>query len=227
MIEASGYDHFNIWEHSAQVKSLYRRRCRLEEPEMDCAAQAMEILASLADPADQLLDAGCGSGYLFHSLKNKGLALEYEGIDACRGLIDIGREELPYYGCAASRLQVMRIEDLAGSVDHVVCLNVLSNIDNYHRPLERLLLTARKSVVLRESCWEKPSQYLYVRDRFLDPEVSLKVHVNTYCLHEIIKFAKAYGFFCEAITDRRTKGQPEPVIGYDHYWTFLVFRRNS
>jgi ubiquinone/menaquinone biosynthesis C-methylase UbiE len=227
MIQDTGYEHFNIWEHSAQVKALYRRRCRQEEPEMDCAAQAMELLAPLVCPGDQLLDAGCGSGYLFHSVKRRGLALDYEGIDASRCLVEIGREELPSRGCKPSQLRVMRLEDLSGAVDHAVCLNVLSNIDNYHRPLERLLFVARKSVILRESCWEKPSQYLYVRDRFLDPAVNLKVHVNTYCLSELMNFAQAYGFSCEAITDRRTQGRPELVIGYDHHWTFLVFRRNQ
>jgi len=227
MISDQGFDQFNIWEHSANVKELYRRRCRQEEPEMDCAAQAIEILAPLAEPGDQLLDAGCGSGYFFHSVRRIGMDLTYEGIDASRCLIEIGREELPPYGCDPSRLNVMRMEDLVGSVDHAVCLNVLSNIDNYHRPLERLLLAARKSVIIRESLWEKPSQYLYVHDKFLDPEVNLKVHVNTYCLLEVLKFAQSYGFSGEAIIDRRTRGRPEPVIGYDHHWAFLVFRRNK
>ena len=227
MISDQGYFHYNIWDHSDQVKGLYRRRCRLEEPEMDCAMQAIELLAPLSQPGDLLLDAGCGSGYFFHSVSRSGLPIEYVGIDATACLIEIGREEMPRHGCDAGRLRVRRIEDLDAEVDHAVCLNVLTNIDNYHRPLERLLLSARKSVIIRESCWEKPSQYLYVRDRFLDPDVSLKVHVNTYCLPEILEFAQSYGFAGDVITDRRTGGRPEPVIGYDHHWTFLVFRRKT
>jgi len=227
MISAGGYNKFNIWEHSAQVKGLYRRRCRLQEPEMDCAAQAADLLRPLASAGDSVLDAGCGSGYLFHSLSRRIGGLRYLGIDAAETLISIGREEMPAHGCPAGSLHTMRIEDLDGSVAHSICLNVLSNIDNYHRPLERLLLASRRSVIIRESCWAAPSKYLYVRDEFLDPDVSLNVHVNTYNLDEISNFARARGFSAEIVTDLRTGGKPELVIGYEHHWTFLVFQRNE
>jgi len=227
MISGNGYDRFNIWEHSSRVKELYRKRCRLEEPEMDSARQAVELLAPLARSGDSLLDAGCGSGYFFHSVQRSGMVIDYAGIDAASCLIKIGHQEMPVYGCRPDQLTLMRLEDFDARIDHVVCLNVLSNIDNYHRPLERLLLAARKSVILRESCWGKPSQYHYVRDEFLDSDVSLKVHVNTYCLSEICDFARAYGFTAEVVTDKRTGGRPESVIGYDHHWTFLVFRRTT
>lgn len=227
MIQNSGYKHFNIWEHSAQVKSLYRRRCRLEEPEMDCAVQTAELLRPLTKAGDSVLDAGCGSGYLFHSLNRRIGGLNYVGIDAAESLIGIGREEMPAHGCPADNLRTMRIEDLEASVDHSICLNVLSNIDNYHRPLERLLLASRRSVIVRESCWTAPSKYLYVRDEFLDPDVCLCVHVNTYNLEEVCAFARARQFSAQIVTDCRTGGRPEPVIGYDHHWTFLVFRRNT
>ena len=132
------------------MQELYRRRCRQEEDEMTAHAQAAELLAPFVSAGDVLLDAGCGSGYFFHSVASRDMALTYFGIDAAPSLIEIGRDEMPAFGLPAERLKAIRIEDLDGSVDHVVCLNVLSNIDNYHRPLERLLAMARKSVILRE-----------------------------------------------------------------------------
>src|SRR3546814_18436338 len=59
------------------------------------------------------------------------------------------------------------IEDLDGAIDHVVCMNVLSNMDNFHRPFERMLRLARKSVILRESLKDGAS-YSYVVDNYLD-----------------------------------------------------------
>jgi SAM-dependent methyltransferase len=227
MISDGGYDKFNIWEHSARVKELYRRRCRLEEPEMDCAVQATDLLRSRVSGGDSVLDAGCGSGYFFHSLNRRIGGLRYFGIDAAESLIAIGRAEMPAHGCPVDSLRTMRIEDLDADVDHSICLNVLSNIDNYHRPLERLLLASRRSVIIRESCWAGPSKYLYVHDQFLDPDVSLNVHVNTYNIGEICEFARARGFSAEVVTDHRTGGRPELVIGYEHHWTFLVFQRNE
>lgn len=224
MIRNGGWQRFDIWEHSQTVRDLYRRRCLREVEEMTAHAQAAELVSTHVAPGDILLDAGCGSGYLFHSLAARNIAVEYFGIDAAETLIAIGRETLPAFGLPADRLSVQRIEDTDGECDHVVCVNVLSNIDNYHRPLERMLLMARKTVILRESLKEG-GEYHYVVDRFLDANVNLKVHVNHYDIAYVTDFIRSYGFDVEHVIDRRTGGRPESVIGHDHYWTFLVATR--
>jgi SAM-dependent methyltransferase len=206
------------------LRELYARRCRLEEEEMTCAAQAAELLASRAEPGDTLLDAGCGSGYFYQSVRGRQIPVEYFGIDGAPSLIAIGRELLPRYGLAPDRLQAVRIEDVDGSFDHVLCMNVLSNLDNYHRPLERLLHCARKTVILRESC-KAGSQYQYVVDRYLDEGQNLRVHVNAYDTAEWTAFIESYGFDVERVTDRRTGGRPENVIDHPHYWQFFVATR--
>jgi ubiquinone/menaquinone biosynthesis C-methylase UbiE len=226
VINGDGWQHFNIWEHSGTVRELYRRRCLREVEEMTAHAQAAELLAPRVKSGDVVLDAGCGSGYFFHSLSSRSKASEYFGIDAAKTLIEIGRDTLPKFGLPADRLSVQRIEDTAGTCEHVVCLNVLSNIDNYHRPLERMLLMARKSVILRDSL-KDGAAYHYVRDNFLDPGVNLKVHVNHYDIGEVTAFIRDYGFDVERVVDRRTGGKPESVIGHDHYWTFLVATRRA
>lgn len=224
MIRTDGWHAHCIWEHSATVRKLYAQRCRKEAEEMTAHAQAAELLAPRVTPGDTLLDAGCGSGYFFHSLAARGIRAEYAGIDAAPTLVAIGRAEMPAFGLAPERLQVARLEDLDGEADHVVCMNVLSNIDNFHRPLERLLKIARKSLVLRESL-RKGAQYAWVRDHFLDPGVELSVHVNHYDVDEVLDFVRARGFRAETVVDRRTGGQPEDVIGHPHHWTFLVADR--
>lgn len=225
MIDDQGYNRHCIWEHSASLRDLYTRRCRGEAEEMTCAAQAAEMLAPLAAPGDTLLDVGCGAGYFYHSLVRRGIPVEYWGLDSAPSLIEIGRREMPACGLAAERLRHMRLEDLDGRMDHVVCLNVLSNLDNYHRPLERLLRCAAKSLILRESAGSEPS-CLYVRDEYLDPEVDLKVYVQTYPLDEMKSFMESHGFSVQVVEDRRTRGRPELVIGYPHHWKFFLARRH-
>jgi ubiquinone/menaquinone biosynthesis C-methylase UbiE len=217
-IRDDGWRTYCIWEHSANVRSLYAARARGEAEEMDCAAQAAELLAPHVRPGDSVLDAGCGSGYFFHSLRRRGIPAEYFGIDAAPSLIEIGRAELTRHGLAPERLRAFRIEDLDGAADHVICMNVLSNIDNYHRPLERLLRVARKTLILRESA-KDGARYAYVRDAFLDKP--LNVHVNAYDASELTEFMESRGFAVERIVDRRSGGHPEMVIGYPHWWTFF------
>jgi len=220
MIRDDGWQRYYIWEHSATVRDLYARRCRREVEEMTAHRQAAQLLASRVTPGDVLLDAGCGSGYFYHSLSSRGIPAEYWGVDAAPSLIEIGRSLMPSHGLPAERLLTLRIEDLDGSVDHTVCLNVLSNIDNYHRPLERLLKVARKSLILREST-KDGALYSYVRDAFLDPGSTLSVYVNAYDAGEVESFIASRGFRVEHIVDRRTGGSPELVIGHPHWWTFF------
>jgi SAM-dependent methyltransferase len=219
-VSADGWVRYCIWEHSSTIRDLYTARARDEKEEMTCAAQAAELVAPLVMPGDTLLDAGCGSGYFFHSLRRRSIAAEYYGIDAAPTLIAIGRRELAAFGLPPERLGVRRIEDIDGAVDHVICLNVLSNIDNYHRPLERLLKMARKSLILRESAGAGAC-YSYVRDVYLDPGVDLNVHVNRYDAAELIGFMEAYGFTVDRIADRHSGDAPEMVIGHPHWWTFF------
>ena len=224
MITANGWEEYCIWEHSSKVKELYASRCRLEAEEMTCAAQAAELLSPSVSVGDTLLDVGCGSGYFFHSLVKRHLNVDYYGIDASPSLVEIGREIMPLYGLPSERLQVVRIEDLGGHVDHVVCLNVLSNIDNFHRPLERILSLAQKTVVLRESMSDS-SSYQYVTDNYLDKGYPLNVYVNTYKEDELISFVRSHGFSAVAVTDRHSDGQPELVIDHPHHWKFIVAQR--
>lgn len=226
MIAAGGWPKFNIWEHSSTVRDLYALRSRDMAEEMTCHAQTAALLAPHVKSGDTLLDAGCGSGYFYHSLRKRSIPVEYFGIDATTCFIDLGQQHLPAFGLPAGNLRTLRIEDLDATVDHVACINVLSNIDNYHRPLERLLLAARKTVIVRESCSDTAS-YSYVRDRFLDAGVALNVHVNTYATAEFTAFIQSYGYDVQMVKDERTGDAAEMVIGYPHYWKFFVCTRTS
>jgi len=207
------------------MRDLYRARARDEEVEMTCAAQAAKILTTLVSPGDIVLDAGCGSGWFFHSLRRRNIEVDYFGIDNTEAFIAIGREELARFGLDQSRLNVGAVEFLEGSVEHVVCMNLLTNIDNWHRGLDRMAAVAGKSLILRESIGDT-SEYRLVTDNFLDQGIDLKVHVNRYSLDEIVEFLGERGFTVERVLDQRTQGLAEDVIGYPHYWTFLVCRRD-
>jgi ubiquinone/menaquinone biosynthesis C-methylase UbiE len=224
MIKDDGYSEYNTWNYSSNIASLYKKRCRMEVAEMTCATQAVKLLRPHVNKEDTILDIGCGSGYFYHTLRKHDLPLQYYGIDASKKLIDIGKEEMPKYGLNEDRLTCLRIEDLNARADHVICMNVLSNIDNYHKPLERILKSANRTVILRESV-SNTSSYKYVRDEYLDEGSDLKVYVNTYALDEWLAFIESYGYSVETIQDEYTQGHPQKVIDYMHYWTFFLCKR--
>lgn len=226
MIRLDGWSRFSIWEHSATVRDLYERRARQQAEEMTCAAQAADLLRPLVAAGDTLLDIGCGSGYFYHSLARRQIPVEYYGLDACQSLIDIGKAILPDFGLPADRLVSGRLEDLNAVVDHIVCMNVLSNLDNFHRPLERMLRSARKSVILRESI-KDGAEYRYVVDNYLESDEPLRVHVNAYDRSEIEGLATELGYETRFVQDWRTEGRPELVIDAAHYWTFIVMQPHN
>lgn len=224
MLKEDGWIKYCTWEHSQRLRELYTERCLLKAEEMTCHAQAVELIWKYVSPGDTLLDVGCGSGYFYHALRKRKCPVEYYGIDAAPTLIEIGKKHMPKFGLSAERLKVMRMEDMDGSVDHVVCINVLSNVDNYHRSLERMLRMTRKTIILRESCHDN-IEYLYVLDKYLDDNVELKVHVNTYNTMEFMDFIRSYGFDVRYEEDRYTGGKPQMVIDYPQYWKFFVAKR--
>lgn len=224
-ISLEGWKTHSIWDHSTQVRDLYEKRCRKQVEEMTAHRQAALLLQPLVTKNDDLLDVGCGSGYFFHALQKYNIPVNYYGVDASDILVEIGRRWMPEHNLLAKRLLHGRIEDLDGSVDHIVCINVLSNLDNYHRPLERMLKIARKTLIMRESL-ANIAHYSYVKDKFLDEGTDLNVYVNTYDQQEILKFIIDHGFNAQLITDEYTGGKPQKVIGHDHYWKFVLAEKS-
>lgn len=217
----------NIWEHSRTVLELYAARAR-GEVEMDASAQGVEILApyltstSYPQPP-RLLDAGCGSGYLWHSFKKRNLGVEYYGLDYSPSLIDLGQKILPEHGLPASRLRCETIEDIQGeSFELVTLFNTLTFCPDFRQPLDRLAGTGPGIILIRDN-FGPETIIRWELDGYLDPDYNhLKAYWNQWSLQEVTLFLEDYGYQCTPVVDRRTQGQMELVVDKTYFWSWLL-----
>lgn len=218
----------NPWANDANTLELYRRRCRREAEEMTCAAQAAAILADRVEPGESLLDAGCGGGYYLWSLRDRGIDVEYHGLDFTPEMIDLARTEVaPPAGLDADRFRLMALEDLGGdeAFDTVLCFNVLTNSPHYAHGLERLLGVARRRVLLRESMGDELVTR-YTPDPYLDEgKRHIRVYHNQYPLDEVRGLMEAEGFTVTQFADERSGDGVEMVVDIPHRWRILLGER--
>lgn len=221
----------NIWEHSSQAAELYALRAAGEAEEMDASAQAVELLAPFIQNFDRpakLLDAGCGSGYLWHSFKSRDLGVDYYGLDYSPSLINIGRRILPDLGLPAEKLICGAMEDLDGlSFDLITLINTLTCCPDFRQPLDRLALTGARVILIRDN-FGPETVIRWEEDGYLDPGYNhLKAYWNRWSLGEVSSFLSEYGFRSEAIIDRRTSGEMELVVDKPYFWSWLLAVRDA
>jgi SAM-dependent methyltransferase len=217
---------WNPWASDRNTLELYRQRCRREAVEMTCAAQAAEVLGPLIEPGESLLDAGCGGGYYWWSFADRGVDVDWYGLDYTPEMIALAREELaPRAGLDAKHFRLGAIEDLDEQFDNLLCFNVLTNSPHYALPLERLLASTRKRLLLRESMGDE----LIVRftpDPYLDEDKRhIRVYHNSYPLDEVKAFIEENGFSVTQIRDERTGDGDEMVVDIPHQWRILLAER--
>ena len=193
---------------------------------MTCAAQAARILGDLVASGETLLDAGCGGGYYWWSLADRGVAVEYHGLDYTPDMVALAREELaPRAGLARERFELGAIEQLEEEYDTVLCFNVLTNNPHYAQPLERLLRCARRRVLLREALGDE-LVVRYTPDPYLDEgKRHIRVYHNQYPLQEVADLMRAEGFEVTPIRDERTDDGVEMVVDIPHRWRILLAER--
>jgi SAM-dependent methyltransferase len=217
---------WNPWANDRGTLDLYRRRCRREAEEMTCAAQAAEILAERVGPGETLLDAGCGGGYYWWSMADRGVDVQYHGLDYTPEMVALAREELaPRAGLPADRFSLGAIEQLQDEYDTVLCFNVLTNAPHYALGLERLLRCTRRRLLLREAMGDE-LVVRYTPDPYLDEDKRhIRVYHNQYPIAEVTELMEAEGFTVTRIPDRRTGDGVEMVVDIPHRWRILLAER--
>jgi SAM-dependent methyltransferase len=217
----------NIWEHSASLRKLCYRRALDLEPEMDCAAQAAELVAPYLDrPALKLLDVGCGGGHFYHCLVRRGLLADYYGLDYSPSLVRLAKAAFKKQGLDPQKIILGDVRDLRDfACDIALVVNTLSFNPDFRAPLDRLSQTGCSVMVIRDNFGAK-TLVRYEIDGFLDQGFNhLKGYWNCWSVSEVSNFLSDYSFKVKYFIDRRTQGKVELVVGKPYHWSWLVAER--
>ncbi len=147
-------------EFYAGLSSISRHR------KTDLNDRCIAAIKGAIDQDDsEILDVGCGSGYLLKTLQEKFPDRAYKGLDV------VGRPDSLPESIEFESINISRMELPVRSFDVVTCCHVLEHILDYRSVLKKLVGAARRKVIFVVPI-QRP--YLYTLDEhvnfFLFPE---------------------------------------------------------
>ncbi|MEE3041052.1 MAG: methyltransferase domain-containing protein [Candidatus Latescibacterota bacterium] len=113
--------------------SLRQRRKFLEAGHYRPLVEAVSAMVSEAGGAGQILDAGCGEGYLLRSLKSEIVADGFHGVDVSKAAVRLAARSCADISFAVAN--AVRLPVLAGSVD----LYLVMMAPRYEQEVRRVL----------------------------------------------------------------------------------------
>jgi SAM-dependent methyltransferase len=107
-------------------------------------AKVLDLLENMSS----VLDVGCGNGVMLEMIRERGLDLDYLGIDVTEKLLQVAHELFP---ADAHRFRHMSLYDLhkfRRKFDAVVCRHVLEHLPDYVPAVQHLYARARRKLIL-------------------------------------------------------------------------------
>lgn len=160
----------SIWQHGYQVQALYWENREVQqlrfEVLLDCGIKS----------GDSILDVGCGFADFYHFLTQRGLSVDYTGIDLSPDMIESAQAQAPQLKLFQGDLFDFNPDDL--SYDWVILSGALNeplkDDGLYLRTmLPRLFACCRKGIAfnLLNAAYPWRAQQLYTLQPYLIDEV--------------------------------------------------------
>ena len=102
-------------------------------------------------PGDSILEVGCGSGLIYHKMREHGLvdARTYRGGDISQEMLKLARGRSPEVDFRT--LDIFKIDLPDASQDNVINIHVMQHLPGYEQPVRELLRVARHKLFI--ACW--------------------------------------------------------------------------
>jgi SAM-dependent methyltransferase len=132
------------WRHwTPELAKIFLR----SGPEGKTHPSRMKVL-DLLENMSSVLDVGCGNGVMFQMIRERGLDLDYLGVDVTEKLLNVARELFPADAHRFRDMSLYDLKKLPRKFDAVVCRHVLEHLPDYVPAVEYLYSRARKKLIL-------------------------------------------------------------------------------
>jgi hypothetical protein len=141
-------------------------------------------------------------------------------------MVKIARSAFRKIGLDPARIILDDVCDLSGfDFQLVVMINTLSFNADFRKPIDRLVETGAKVLVIRDNFGPK-TVVKWELDGFLDLGFNhLKGYWNQWSRQEVADFLHQVGYRTTFVDDLRTKGKTELVVNKPYRWSWLVADR--
>src|SRR5215475_294816 len=141
-------------KQSLKVKENWRRwppalakiflRCGPEGKDHPSRVKVLDLL----DGVSSVLDVGCGNGVMFEMIRERGLDLEYLGIDVTDKLLQVARQLFPADAHRFRRMSLYRLNTFRRNFDAVVSRHVLEHLPDYVPAVQYMYSRAKQKLIL-------------------------------------------------------------------------------
>lgn len=162
----------------------------------------LKQLALLAKKKENILDAGCGTGYLYQDLKQT----KYLGIDFSDKLIEIAKKRYPE--ACFEKQDILNLK-FNNQFDKIFCIGVLHQIPSqklrliFLKQLYKALKKEGFLIIRVWNLWEK-KRFLIFKSFFKYPNLDFKdvilsngMYYHAFSQKELIKLIKKTGFLIQ------------------------------
>ena len=132
------------WRHWTPELAKIFLRCGPEGKSHPSRVTVLSLLEGLSS----VLDVGCGNGVMFEMIRERGLNLDYLGIDVTEKLLKVARQLFPADAHRFRRISLYGLKSLRRNFDAVVCRHVLEHLPDYAPAVQYMYSRAKKKLIL-------------------------------------------------------------------------------
>lgn len=170
-----------------------------------------ELLKELG--AESVLDVGCGGGIEYESLKAKGVAVRYSGVDYTPNAIQACKELFPEIEDRFRVMDARALDFVQDAFDVVIVRHCLEHVDDWRKVISEAHRVARKAVII----------VLWVEPVFAETEVQEKGRDTFYVKFKKQDLMDEFDKYNPALQEIQVKGD---VPGREHRIdTIFMFKK--